>query len=249
MNIQLKKVVSELESHLLELERRRASDTFANDLYEAAYYWCELGRWVLEDNTKVNYPERVRGEHKLLAKLQGILRSKSAEEQMKYGPLLNAGRETLGIVGAVQPPRDGHLGFLKVVRQCFRFLQKDYGFSIADEQPTSIRFSSGEIYVKLEHSRDPWSSCLFGPESAETKHFSISDLLFLNRDQRYRRLPEKLALTTESEVEAWFKFLADVFRQYGRAVLRNEPGAFDRLAKAQAERDEEYRQEMERLHP
>jgi hypothetical protein len=248
MNEPLQKAVNELESHLPELAQQRASDAFANDLYEAAYYWCELGRWVLENNTKVNYPERVRGERELLAKLQRGLQNKSAEEQLRYERLLNTGGEILRMVGAVKPPRDGHLGFLRIVRGCFQFLQLDCGFSIADEQPTSIRFSTGAVYVKLEYSRDPWSSCLFGPESPETKHFSIADLLFLNHDERYRSLPEEIALATESEVETWFKFVADVFRQYGRAALRNEPGVFERLAEAQAARDEEYRLEMERLH-
>jgi hypothetical protein len=248
MNESLQKAVIELERQLPELERQRTSDTFANDLYEAAYYWCELGRWVLENNTKVNYPERVRGERELLAKLHEILRNKSVEGQVKYGPLLNTGGEILRIVGGVQPPSDGHLGFLRIIRGYFRFLQTDYSFSITDEQPTSIRFSSGAVYVKLEHSRDPWLSCLFGPESTEREHFSIRDLLFLNRDERYRTMPEKLAVNTESEVESWFKFIADVFRQYGHGVLRNEPGVFERLAKAQAERDEEYRLEMEKLH-
>lgn len=189
----------------------------------------------------------MRGERELLAKLQEILRSKSAEAQLKYAPLLNTGGEILRIVEGVQPPSDGHLGFLRIVRECFRFLQTDYDFSIADEQPTSIRFSSGAVYVKLEHSRDPWLSCLFGPELPKKKHFSMYDLLFLNRDERYRTLPEKLAMNSESEVETWFKFLADLFRQYGHEVLSNEPGVFERLAKAQAERDEEYKQEMERL--
>jgi hypothetical protein len=248
MNERLQMVVSELESHLPELKRQRASDAFANDVYEAAYYWCELGRWVLENNTKVNYPERVRGERELLAKLEKVLEGRSAKEQTKYAPLLNTGGEILQIVGAVKPPRDGHLGFLRIVRGCFSFLQVDYGFSITDEQPTSARFSTDAVYVKLEYSHDPWSSCLFGPESPETKHFSIADLLFLNHDERYRSLPQKIALASESEVETWLKFLADVFRQYGRAALSNEPGVFERLAKAQSARDEEYRLEMERLH-
>jgi len=247
MNKALQVAVSELESHLPELERQRASDTFANDLYEAAYYWCELGHWVLEKNTKVNYPERARGERELLAKLREILRNKSAEGQLRYGPLLDTGAEIISMVGAVQPPRDGHLGFLRIVRQCFRFLQTDYSFSIVDEQPTSIRFSSGAIYIRLDFSKDPWDSCLFGPESPEKK-FSIYDLLFLNHDERYRTLPEKLEVSTESEVESWFKFLADVFKQYGHGVLRNDPAIFERLARAQAERDEEYRQQMDKLH-
>ncbi|HWW16043.1 MAG TPA: hypothetical protein VN310_15385 [Candidatus Dormibacteraeota bacterium] len=248
MSEPLQGAVDELESYLPELARQRASDAFVNDVYEAAHYWCELGRWVLENNTKVNYPERVRGERELLAKLQRGLQNKSAEEQLRYGRLLNTGGGILRIVGAVKPPRDGHLGFLRIVRACFQFLQLDYGFSIADEQPTSIRFSTGAVYVKLEYSRDPWSSCLFGPEAPEPKHFSIADLLFLNHDERYRSLPEKIAVATESEVETWFKFVADVFRQYGRAALRNEPGVFERLVEAQAARDEEYRLKMEKLH-
>jgi hypothetical protein len=248
MNGPLQQALSELESHLPGLERQRASDTFANDLYEAAYYWCELGRWVLENNTRVNYPQRVRGEHELLTKLRGILQSRLPEEQLRYGRLLSTGGEILRIVGTVKPPRDGHLGFLRIVRGCFRFLQTEYGFSIADEQPTSIRFSTGAVYVKLEYSADPWSSCLFGRESPEPKHFSAADLLFLNHDKRYKSLPEKLVVTTEGELETWFKFLADVFRQYGREVLRNEPVAFERLVAAQTARDEEYRLEMERLH-
>jgi hypothetical protein len=100
MNEPLQKAVNELESHLPELARQRASDVFANDLYEAAYYWCELGRWVLENNTKVNYPERVRGERELLAKLQRSLQNKSAEEQLRYERLLNTGGEILQIVGS-----------------------------------------------------------------------------------------------------------------------------------------------------
>jgi hypothetical protein len=245
----LQRTVNELRSYLPDLERRRSSDTLANDLYEAAHYWCNLGSWVLENNTKVNYPERVRGEVELLAKLRNILQGKPSEEQEKYGPLLKTAEEILLIVGAVQPPKGGHLGFLSVAIKHFHFLQIDYGFSVTGQQPTSIRFSSGAVYVELEHSINPWLSCRFGPESAGREHFfSISDLLFLNHDDRYRTLPEKLTVSTEGEVESWLKFLADAFRQYGHDVLNNEPGALERLAKAQAERDEEYRLGMERLH-
>jgi hypothetical protein len=244
----LQNAVSELRSYLPELQRRRSSDPLANDLYEAAFYWCRLGSWVLENNTKVNYPERVRGELELLTRLRDILRGKPAAEQRKYGPLLDTAEGILGIVGAVQPPKDGHLGFLRAARRYFQFLEIDYGFSVTGQQPTNIRFSSGTVYVELTHSINRWGSCSFGPESPESKYFSMDDLLFLNRDERYRTLLEKLALNTESEVENWLEFLAEVFRRYGNDVLNNEPAVFERLATAQAERDEEFRQEMERLH-
>jgi len=46
-------------------------------------------------------------------------------------------------------------------------------------------------------------------------------------------------------VENWFKFLAGVFKQYGHDVLSNQPGIFEKLAKAQAKRDPEYTREMD----
>jgi len=240
MNEFLQNAVSELESHLPQLEMQRASDAFVNDLYEATFYWCELGRWVLQKNTKVNYPERVRGERELLTKLESILQGKPAEAQLKYGPLLSTGGVILRMVEGVQPPKDGHLGFLRIVREYFQFLQTEFGFSVTEEQPTSLQFSSGAVYLELEYSRDPWMSCLFGPESAERKNFSIQDLLFLYGDQRYRTLPEKLPMGSEGEVEDWFRFVAGVFRQFGSEVLRNQPGIFDRLTQAQTRRDAEF---------
>jgi len=240
MSESLQNAVSKLEAQLPELEKQRASDAFVNDIYEAASYWCELGRWVLQKNTKVNYPERVRGERELLAKLESILRGKPTEAQLEYGPLLDTGGAILRIVEGVQPPKDGHLGFLRIVRECFQFLQADFGFSVTKEQPTSLEFSSGAVYLELECSRDPWMSCLFGPESAERKHFSIQDLLFLHGDQGYRTLPEKLTMTTEGEVQDWFQFVAGLFRQYGTEVLSNQPGIFHRLTEAQNQRDAEF---------
>jgi hypothetical protein len=242
----LQYAVNELGSQLPELERRRSSDTFANDLYEAAEYWRELGLWVLENNTKVNYPERVRGELKLLAKLWQILQNKPAEEQRLYAPVLETAQEILRRVERVQPPKDGHLSVLRIIREHFHFLQTDYGFSIVDKQPTGVRLSSGAIYLKLQHAKDPTLSCSFGPETDPQQCFWINDLLFMNRDPRYRTLPEELHLETEANTENWFAFLAAVFKQYGHPVLSNEPGIFIRLAQAQAERDAEYVQEMKR---
>jgi hypothetical protein len=39
---------------------------------------------------------------------------------------------------------------------------------------------------------------------------------------------------------------AGVFRQYGHDVLTNQPNIFQKLAKAQAERDSEYTREINR---
>lgn len=235
----------ELESYLPRLKERRSTDTFANDCYEAADYWCGLGRRALASDTRVNYPERVRGEFELLAELQGILRDRPIGDQQEFGALLATGGQLLKIVSEIQPPKDGHLGFLRIVRSNFEFLQKPFAFTVADEQPTSIRFSSGAVYIELEHSISTSSSCTFGPESVDSNYFWIDDLLYLNHDERYRSLPERLEMNTEAEIEDWFGFLAGIFRQYGLAVLANQPNAFAELTKAQSERDAAYVREME----
>jgi hypothetical protein len=72
------------------------------------------------------------------------------------------------------------------------------------------------------------------------KEFWIDDLLFIYEDRRYRELPQSLVLDTETDVESWFRLIADVFKHYGREVLSNRPGIFDRLAQAQAQRDAEF---------
>jgi hypothetical protein len=248
MRTSLENELSELEVHLPQLVEHRATDAFVNDLYEAAYYWCKLGRWVVENNTKVNYPERAGGERELLNKLKSILAGKPMEAQAKYSPLLSAGEEILRIVGAVEPPKDGHLDFLKIVRECFQFMLVDFDFRVAEEQPTQLRFSSGKVYLELACSSDPWMSCQFGPEPYEQEHFWIDDLLYMHGDQRYRTLQEKLAMSTETDIREWFRFVADAFKQYGRDVLSNQPGVFERLRQAQGQRDAEYAAAMNALH-
>lgn len=127
-------------------------------------------------------------------------------------------------------------------------MRTEYGFAVTDEQPTGVRFSSGAVYVKLECSNNPSLSCSFGPETRKGTAFWIDDLLFLCGDSRYRTLPQSLKLDTEVDVESWFRFVADVFRQYGHAVLSNQPGVFARLERAQAERDAEYVAAMNEKH-
>lgn len=69
MSAPLKALVDELEGMLPLFEARRNEDALANDCFEAAWYWRDLGRWVLEGNTRVNYPERAKGEFMLLTQL------------------------------------------------------------------------------------------------------------------------------------------------------------------------------------
>src|SRR5436305_7425436 len=232
--------VDELALHVAGLEQQRFSEPFANDVYEAASYWRDLGKWVLENNTRVNFPARAREELAFMDNLRKLLLKKSPEEQMKYVPVFETAEKVLRAVVTVQPPKDGHHGVLRIIRDQFWFLQTDYDFTITNEEPTGIRFSSGTVYLELEHGKDHTLSCTFGPESNPKKSFWIDDILFMHGDERYRTLAQEFTLNTESDVEKWFKFLADVFKRYGHDVLSNRSGIFEELAKAQAQRDQEY---------
>jgi hypothetical protein len=244
MDAGLQELVDQLDGRLPGFAARRGQDALANDCCEAAWYWRDLGRWVLENNTRVNYPERAKGEFMLLAQLRELLAKRSPQDQDDFRRLLDAGEELLNIVATVQPPKDGHLGFLRIVREQFNFLRLS-GFKTVSEEPTEIRFSSGNIYLELSHSVNPWLSCSFGPDVPNPPSYWIHDLLYLNGDERYRTLPEQLELNSEYATTDWFAFLAECFRKYGRPILNNEEGAVKQIAAAQAKRDGDYVREME----
>jgi len=242
----LKELLGQLEAKLPELEDRRFSSAFANDVFEAVDYWRNLGQHVLDGNTKVNYPDRAQSQLELLSRLEAILRTRSADDQKRYAQLLGASKQLLARVGQVRPPEDGHLGVLRVIGECFQFLRTEYNFAITNQHPTGVRFSSAAVYLNLECIENPVLSCSFGPKTEPQQIFWIGDLLFMNGNPGYRTLPEELVLDTESQVKEWFAFLARVFTQYGRSVLTNQPDIFRQLAEAQAERDAEYAREMDR---
>ncbi|HEY1528418.1 MAG TPA: hypothetical protein VGH51_19505 [Candidatus Angelobacter sp.] len=248
MTQSLQELVSGLESYLPELERQRSSSGFANDVFEAIDDLRHLGHYILEGNTRVDYPVRVGQERELWKTLADLLRKRPAEDQQRYAKIFGEAEQILRFAETIQPSRDGHLGVLRIIRKQFGFLTTDYHFRVAHQKPTGMRFSSGTVYVNLEWAKEYSSSCSFGAESNPTKSFWIDDLLFMHGDERYRTLPEDLALNTERDVENWFKVLADIVKQYGRDVLSNQPGIFEKLAKAQAQRDREYTEEMNRLH-
>ncbi len=233
-------LAAELESHLPELARRAENDGFARDVYESVEYWCGLAKSAAEGDTRVNYHERSDGQIMWLSKLELALADRSPDEQRLYGSLFKRSAQLLNLVGEVETPRDGHMGLLRIIRSKFRFLQTDFNFTITREEPTCLQFSSGAVYVRLEYATKSYLSCQFGPEPQSSHFFCIEDLLYLHDDGRYRSVPVDLGLKTSQDLDVWFGFLADVFKRYGQNVLKNEPGAFDRLTQAQNRRDAEY---------
>lgn len=239
--------IDRLKSYLDKLGPRRSSDPLANDIYEEADDLRSFAQLILRGDTRVNYPARVLQERECIRRLEEFWSSRAPEELRRYAPVFEVAREILEAADAIQLPKDGHLGVLRIIRENFTFLETDYGFSVTSKTPTEARLSSGAVYLELGWGTTPDLSCSFGLESEPHKHFWIDDLLYLYGDQRYRTLPRDLHLDSENEVKNWIEFLAGVWRKYGHDVLANHPGTFDRLAQAQKRRDEEYTREMDRV--
>jgi len=231
-----------LDALLPQLEKRRSFSPLANDIFEACDYWSKLGHRALESDTRVNYAARAAGEMPLLEKLQSMLNQQGEDQSLREA--LGKGRAILSELQSVSPPKEGHLGTLRVIRREFAFLSDD-GFHIVREEPTGIFFSSGAVYLSLEWATTPYLSCEFGPEGTPKRAFGVDDLLYMVHDNRYRTISRELNLDTEAKVQEWFGFLAGVFKRYGRDVLTNRPGIFEELEQAQSQRDREYTQEMD----
>jgi hypothetical protein len=227
-----------LESSLSDLKANRNESPVQNDLYEAVDYWCSLGRRATAKDTRVNYPARVAGELQLLETLRGMLHDRPEIERGRYQPLLERAEEFLREIACIPLPVDGHLGVLRIIRRQFDFLFDQYGFTVADEQPTNMRLVRGEVTIELGYATQ--SSLSFALSRTESRHFWIEDVLYLYNDERYRLIPQAIQLNTESDVDEWFRFISSVLRQHGDELLRNSAGAFDRLEDAQTRRDAEY---------
>lgn len=238
-----------LEQLVPELKQQRFESPFANDMFEAADDWRNLGDLLLENSPKTNFQGRAFQERELLQALQEFASRRSLDDQRRCVPLFEVGERLIRIAEAREYPKQGYLDFLNVTRQQFGFLQPEYGFRVVNENATSIRFSSGHVYVQLECLGFIGDTCMFGPEPGSDVHFWLSDLLFLHGDQRYLDFREDTRLVeTKAAVEHWFTCAATILKQLGKDVVANVPGVFERLQEAQDRRDQEYTEEMNRLY-
>jgi hypothetical protein len=237
-------LVYKLEYNIKKLEAN-LSDPLINELYEKADYWRALGQRAIQKDTRVNYPIRAKSELQIYGELRKRLLARKGAE---YSEILDIAGELIKMIATIHPPKDGHLGILRILHREFDFLMGKYDFRVVDEQPTWIRFSSGKSYVHLEFANTPSLSCFFGPEGDEEQEFWIDDLLFLYNDDRYITLPQTLTFETEDDLDEWYKFLAEVFKKYGQEFLSGVPGIFERLVCAQQTRDSEYIRRMNEMH-
>jgi hypothetical protein len=238
---EIKTLAAELESYLPELIRQKKNtrDGLVADIAETIDYVHFLAKEALAHNTMADFPVLAAGQLRFISRLRDHLSARSLDAAALYGAMLNRCEELLRLLQKVQPPKGGHRGVLKTIRDYFRFLETDYNLVIVGEAPTWTRYSSGKVYLRLAYDSKASSSCAFGPESECDTSFEIRDLLFFYKDPRYLTVIEDLDLESEEKLQAWFGFLSDVFREYGSDVLSNQVGIFEKLNKAQAERDAE----------
>ena len=226
-----------LESSLPELKAERQDGPLQNDVYEAVDDLCHLGHRAVAGDTRVNYPARVESDLALFQRLRDVVNSRFEEKRERYVFLLDRSEAMLREIAQIPLPPDGHLGVLKSIRHHFGFLFRQYGFGVMEEEPTGMRLRSGIVIVDVSWAvSSSLSFCL----SRDDRNYWIEDLLYLGGDKRYQSVPQRIELNTAAEVDSWLQFISDVLREYGDEQLRNSPGAFERLDRAQAQRDAEY---------
>jgi len=226
-----------LESAVLELKADRDSGPLQNDVYEEIEDVCILGRRAVARDTRVNYPARAESELMLLQKVRASVLTGDENNRERYVTLLNHAEEMVRQIAEVPIPPDGHHGVLRLARSHFDFLVDEFGFTIADQQPTGLVLARGNVVIEVSCATQ--SSLSFSIRRGDLGDFWIEDLLYLNHDQRFESVPQHLELSDEAAVDVWLQFLSSVLRQYGEQLLRGEPGAFARLAEAQSQRDAE----------
>jgi hypothetical protein len=241
----LQNYINNISSQIADLKNRPLLDAFTDDLYDAVSYWLQLSQWLIEDNTKIDYNARASEELLLLEQLENTLSTLPLNEQRQYYALLALSKQVLSTIAQIQMPPNGHMGVLKIIKDRFFFLQNEYGFTISKCTPLGIKYSSGEVYVDIEFAENSSLCCTFGPERNMDQVFWPEDLLYLYKSKEYELFENEQRLNNVDELERRFDLIAGVLHQYGYEVLRNELGIFERLQRAQNERNVIYNKLMD----
>jgi hypothetical protein len=217
--MELRALLNELAQSEERLRRVRNEDAVANSLFEAADDLIGLGRLAVDCDTRVDYPRRAAEERDRWKHLASSCRVANADEQQRLERLCDTAGEVLRILGSIQPPAGGHLGFLGVIRGRFGFLSSTYGFVVLDEHPARVELTSGNVRVVVTCSPTALDSFTIRRESHQDELFWIADVLFLRGDPEYRKLDE-LKLDSAGRVNEWFGRLSTILLTSGDSLLR-----------------------------
>ncbi len=214
---------------------------------EAAEDWKHLGEDLLKAQPWYDLKRSALDEKKLLAELK-LLYGKALDGDRRYARIIELGRSIFDEAKRHEVDPDGYLGSQRIARGTFAFLA-EYGFAPVDGTAPVATYSSGRVVLDLGLPSVAYSGCSLKQTSDPSGHYFLEDIVFMAGRSESLSLPPGLSITSEVDVQDWFSKVADILRHDGRDLLEDKPGAFGRLARAQAGHDRRVVEEMQRLRP
>ncbi len=221
-------------------------------MFEAADDWHGFGESLLHADPEYNLTGRMDQEIEFYGKLQSHW-ADALLSNPDYGRIMALGAQLIAEARKRKYHPDGYKGSLRILREAFAFLTTDYGFQPGEGHQGLFNYWSPHLHIELGFPRnDPsipskdvgcWLNYLGNPKD----RFWPEEILWMAGQPESVLEPPLEPLNTEAAIQAWFTKLADVLRNYAADQLGNKPGAFLRLAAAQAERESHLIAETERL--
>ncbi len=225
-----------------KLRLRESKSGIVRDMREAADDWRILGEYMLEAHASEDLSGIMESERESHAGLQSYWGDALLADP-DYGKILDLGAKLIAECSKREYHPDGYLGSKRTVREAFAFLISDYGMHTSEDEP--FNYVSPHLLVQLRFPGGRDRFVLTHLEGTQQTYWH-EDVLFM-AGQPFSSLEQPAEkVSTEAEMQAWFTRSADMLRQYAADLLANKPGAFERLAAAQAERDRLIVAEWER---
>ena len=132
--------------------------------------------------------------------------------------------------------------FRKAVRSAFEFLERDYGYELAEESDWVVEYRSPKAIVRIDQERPGYSfSVAIGPRSEEP--FALG--LVIQEIEGLRGRPAEAHVFSSEHMPA----LARRTRERADRALRGDAALFRTLRERQKRYDDEYLQWMEGKGP
>jgi hypothetical protein len=226
---------------------------FEVDLDHEFSYLTGISEDVLKKATQIDYQRVASEELADLEELEQKLHQLPARESEKipYFEILAATRGLVEAIREIPVPEEGHLGFRRVVEQAFHFLEEEYGFSVAETSPISVRYQCGSIDLELRDSpKVPEITLTVSVDldkNSPKKTFYLDDLLYAGEHMTpidYTRFD----LSAREGIVSLIWEIAALVRKYGGSLLRGDWAAIKILAEKSEERDRKKSEELDRLY-
>ena len=161
-------------------------------------------------------------------------------------------RALVHLLGSLPVSLEGYLGFRRSALSAFRFLTDEYGFSVSETSPISVRFESEALHFELSHSPDyPMLSLRVGRrEIGGDSHigFSLDDFYYAT-GMGIAFEYDSYDMLDSSGIEKFLCTAALIVRTRGHLLLSGDVVAFRLLRGYADERERAFIELMERLHP